>query len=270
MAHCGVARRGALDKSHREIPNLQSVEESTPVKIPISALLGIIISLFTLGCGRAVSNVQTIISDDCGQNWKLVPVGEVIPSRVGYCALKVTIPNYPMAGESNFIGTFGNNVRVNVNSSYDYTIIEPLKFIQAARFIGRQNSDGDDPANGATMWDTAEGIVIDRNLRELANSEEFLRSQNIVDFSQGEFEDKLLIKLNEALKQRGVQLNTFTFVVTPDNQTRNMIDVSAALRVCESIKSLSSGTCQEIIKARAGATNVSISTLTPADKADSK
>lgn len=225
------------------------------------AVLGLVLAtIVTSGCARAVSNVQTIISDDCGENWKLVPVGSTIPSRVGYCALKVTVPNYPMAGESNFIGTFGNNVRVSVNSSYDYTITEPLKFIQAARFIGRQNSDGDDPKNAATMWDTAEGIVIDRNLREIANSENFLRSQNIVDFSQGDFEDKLLIKLNEALKPRGVQLNTFTFVVTPDNQTRNMIDIAAALRVCESIKSLTPGICQEIVKARAGATNISLTT----------
>lgn len=225
----------------------------------LTALLVSTALLLASGCGRAVSNVQTIISDDCGENWRVIPVGDTIPARVGYCALKVTIPNYPMAGESNFIGTFGNNVRVNVNSSYDYTIIEPLKFIQAARFIGRQNSDGDDPANGATMWDTAEGIVIDRNLRELANSEKFLRSQDIVDFSQGEFEDSLLIKLNEALKPRGVQLNTFTFVVTPDDQTRNMIDTAAALRVCESIKGLSPTTCQEIIKARAGAPHISLS-----------
>lgn len=225
-------------------------------------VLVLTMGMMTSACSRAVSNVQTIVSDDCGENWRVIPVGSVVPARVGPCALKVTVPNYPMAGESNFIGTFGNNVRVNVNSSYDYTITEPLKFIQAARFIGRQNSDGDDPNNSASMWDTAEGIVIDRNLREIANSESFLRSQNIVDFSQGDFEDKLLIKLNEALKPRGVQLNTFTFVVTPDNQTRNMIDIAAALRVCESIQGLNSAVCQEIVKARAGATNISITTDT--------
>ncbi len=226
----------------------------------IIATIGTIIALS--GCTRAVSNVQTIISDDCGNNWRLVPVGSTIPSRIGPCDLMVAVPNYPMVGESNFVGAFDNNVRVNVNSSYDYTVTEPLQFIKAARFLGKQNSSGDDPANKADMWDTAENIVIDRNLREIANSEEFLRSQNIVDFSQGEFEDRLLIKLNDVLKQRGVQLNTFTFVVTPDNQTRNMIDVSAALRVCESIRSLTPSTCQEIIKARAGATNISLTTST--------
>lgn len=174
-----------------------------------------------------------------------------------------------MAGESDFIGTFGNNVRVNANSSYDYTITEPLKFIQAARFIGKQNSRGDEKENGASTWDLAENIVIDRNLRELANSKEFLRSENIVDFSQGEFEDRLLVRLNGVLKSRGVQLNTFTFVVTPDDQTRNMIDVAAALKVCRAIQSLTPVVCQDIIKARAGAPHILVST-TNAEKAGGK
>lgn len=216
--------------------------------------------LTAAACSRAVSNVQTIISDDCGQNWRLVPVGDVIPSRMGLCALKVTVPNYPMAGESNFIGTFERNVRVSVNSSYDYTIVNPLLFIQAARFVGRQNSEGDDTANAASVWDTAENIVIDRTIREVANSPEFLQSQNVVDFNPGEFETRIQTRANELLAKRGVQLNSFTFVVTPDDQTRNMIDVAAALRVCVSIENMNNDSCQTILRARASAPRIEIST----------
>lgn len=212
------------------------------------------------GCSRAVNNVQTIISDDCGQKWKLIPVGNTIPSRIGPCALMVTVPNFPMAGESNFRGVFANRVRVNISSSYDYSIIDPLKFVQEARFIGQQNSAGDDPAKAAAVWDTAENIVIDRRLRDLANSKEFLLSQDIVDFNQGEFEDRLQTALNEILADRGVKLNTLTFVVTPDDQTRNMIDVAAALRVCSSIDEMDHGSCTALITARAGAPRVTVTT----------
>lgn len=210
------------------------------------------------GCERAVSNVQTMISDDCGQNWKQIPVGGAVPARVGTCALKITVPNYPMAGESNFRGTFKNRVRVNINASYDYTIVDPKKFIQEARFLGRQNSAGDDDSKAAAVWDTAENIVIDRRLRDLANSNDFLLSQDVVDFNQGEFEDQLQAKMNEILAARGVRLNTLTFVVTPDDQTRNMIDVAAALRVCGSIEGMTGESCQAIIKARASAPNVTV------------
>lgn len=210
-------------------------------------------------CSRAPSNVQTLVSDDCGQNWRLIPVGNVVPSGVGnYCYMKVTVPNYPMAGESNFRGVFAKRVRVNINSSYDYTIIDPLKFIQEARFVSRQGSQGDDPQNAASIWDAAEGIIIDRRLREVANSKDFLLNEDIVEFNQGDFEDRLLIALNENLKSRGVQLNTFTFVVTPDDQTRNMIDVAAALRVCSSIEGIDVEACKAIITARAGAARVTV------------
>lgn len=217
-------------------------------------------------CARAPSNVQTLVSDDCGQNWRLIPIGNVVPSGVtNTCYMRVTVPNYPMAGESNFRGTFANTVRVNANSSYDYTITDPLKFIRQARFVSKQGVDGDDPKNAASVWDTAESIIIDRLLREIANSREFLQAENIVDFNQGDFEDRLLTVLNEKLKERGVQLNTFTFVVTPDDQTRNMIDVAAALRVCESIQSLNPEACKSIITARAGATRISFSTVKDAE-----
>jgi hypothetical protein len=185
-------------------------------------------------------------------------VGDTVPSRVGLCAMKVTVPNYPMVGESTFRGTFKNKVRVNVNSSYDYTIIDAVAFVREARFVTKQGTSGDDGQNGATVWDTAESVVIDRLLREVANSGEFLLSQDIVDFNQGEFEERLQTELNKRLQERGVELNTFTFVVTPDDQTRNMLDLAAAMRVCELIENLQSEDCKAIVIARAGATRVTV------------
>lgn len=225
----------------------------------LAAFLGAVLVL--PGCaGRAVSNVQTIISDDCGENWELVPVGSSIPARIGYCALKVTVPNYPMAGESNFRGTFQNRVRVNINASYSYTITDPLKFIEGARFVGRQNVAGDDASLGAGVWDMAENIIIDRRLREIANSPEFLQGLDIVDYDEARLDEQLTNRMNEELAERGVRLDTFTLVVTPDDQTRNMIDVVAARRVCASADGLPQATCDSIIVSRAGATRVTVTT----------
>lgn len=214
-----------------------------------------------VACDRAPSNVQTIISEDCGQEWKLIEVGEVVPNGVGnYCYMKSTVPNYPMVGESNFRGMFANNVRVNVNSSYDYTIIDALKYIRYARFVTRQGSSGDDAQNGASVWDAAEGIVIDRQIREIANSKDYLLSQEITTFEPGAFEEQMFLKINEVLAERGVALNTFTFTVTPDDQTRNMLDIDSALRVCVTINGLTPEGCQAIITARAGAPRMTVNT----------
>ena len=219
----------------------------------MARILALFAILLLAACARAPSNVQTLTSDNCGQDWKLIPVGSTVPTGVANpCYMKVEVPNYPMVGESTFRGTFSNRVRVGVNSSYDYTITDALKFIENARFVGRQASQN------ANVWDTAESILIDRQLREIANSPDFLLAEDVVDFNQGEFEDRLLLKLNEILKNRGVQLNTFTFVVTPDDQTRNMIDIAAAMRVCLTIEGMQRTTCDAILTARASAARVTV------------
>lgn len=228
----------------------------------IGFLIGLALAALVLvGCSKAPANVQTLTSEDCGNNWKLIPVGQTVPvAGTNLCFMKITVPNFPMVGESTFRAVFANRVRVSVNASYTYTIIEPLAFIRNARFVTRQGSTGDDPKNGATVWDTAEDVVIDRLMRDVANSKEFLLTEDIVDFNQGAFEDRLHDELNKELNKRGVHLDTFTFVVTPDDQTRNMIDLAAALRVCSAIQGLNSESCQRIVVARAGATRVTVNT----------
>jgi hypothetical protein len=210
-----------------------------------------LLPLLLLGaCARAPANVQTLISDDCGVSYRAIEVGQSVPTGTGNpCFMKVEVPNYPMVGDSVFRGTFASGVRVNVESSYDYTIVDGIKFIDQARFIGK----GD-----ANVWDTAESIIIDRRLREIANSPEFLQSEDIIDFNQGEFEDRLLVKLNEYLAEKGVVLNTFTFVVTADEQTRNMIDVAAAIRVCRTIENIDPKVCDDIMISRAGAPTINV------------
>lgn len=207
------------------------------------------------GCAVSPANVQTIVSDDCGVKWRLIPTGSSVPNGMGNpCFLATTIPNYPLQGESTFRGTFAGKVRVSANSSYDYSIIDPLKFVANARFIAKSGLTNDDSAK----YDQAESIIIDRLLREVANSPEFLLDEDVVDFNQGEFEDRLLAEMNTRLADRGVQLNTFTFVVTPDDQTRNMIDIAAAYRVCATIDGLTPAVCEQILTARAGASRVQV------------
>lgn len=220
----------------------------------ILTVAALLVTAALAGCARAPSNVQVLVSDDCGQEWRLIPVGSTIPTGVANpCFMKVEVPNYPMVGDSTFRGTFANRVRVGANSSYDYTITDALKFIKHARFIGQQSA-----ANNASIWDTAESILIDRQLREVANSDEFLLKEDIVEFNQGEFEDRLLVKLNKVLSDRGIQLNTFTFIVTPDDQTRNMIDIAPAMRVCLTIDGMQRQTCDAILTAHASASRITI------------
>ena len=211
-------------------------------------------ALSLTACDRAISNMQTLVSDDCGRTWRLISPGDTVPSRMGMCALKVTIPNYPMQGDAGFKVNFKNRVLVSVSASYEYSITDALKFINNARYIGRQNSEGDSQANGLSAYETAENMLIDRRIREVAS--QLLREEDIVDFDQGAFEDRLLEKVNEALASRGVVLNSLAFVPTPDVQTRQAMDVGAATRVYDALGMKDLG--ERLMVARAGASQVTV------------
>lgn len=200
-------------------------------------------------CDRAISNMQTLVSDDCGQSWKAIAPGAAVPARVGVCALKVTVPNYPMTGDAAFRTSFNNRVLVNVSVGYEYTITNAKKFLTEARYLGRQNSAGDGAENSVGNYESAENTIIDRRIREATS--EMLITQDIVDFDQGRFEDQLLTELNKRLAERGVELASIAFVVTPDNQTRQAMDVASARRVYQSVGIESLG--DKIIIARASA-----------------
>jgi hypothetical protein len=212
------------------------------------------LSFATAACDRAISNMQTYVSDDCGVRWKEIPPGGAVPARVGVCALKVTIPGYPMAGEAKFRTSFANRVMADVSISYEYTIVDGKKFLTEARYLGRQNSEGDGEANSASKYESAENTIIDRRIREAVTSS--LIGQDIVDFDQGKSEDVLMGAINKALAERGVELVSMALVVTPDNQTRQAMDVVSARRVYASAAIPDLG--DDIIVARSGASQVTV------------
>lgn len=214
---------------------------------------------FAQGCDRASANVQTLITDDCGVKWKLIKPGESVPARMGMCAYKVTVPDYPMQGETRFKTSFKDRVLASVEITYEYTITDAMVFIGEAKYIGKANSASDDSSNSASAYEAAENVVIDKRIRDAATS--MLVDQDIVEFSQSEFEDKLLEDANEKLKDKGIRLSFITFVPTPEEQTRLAIDMMTAMRVYEAKGLGELG--KQVAAARAGATKITIETVAP-------
>ncbi len=212
------------------------------------------LALATSGCDRGSANVQTLITDDCGVTWKLIPPGQSIPARIGPCAYKVTIPDYPMQGETKFKTSFKDRVLANVEISYEYVIFDGRVFIGEAKYIGKANSGVDDKDNSSSAYESAENTVIDKRLREATTSTLIL--EDIVDFSQAEYEDKLLETVNEMLRNKGVRLNFISFVPTPEEQTRLAIDMMTAMKVYESKGLGELG--KAVATARAGAPQIHI------------
>jgi hypothetical protein len=205
-------------------------------------------------CDYAQSNVTTLVTDDCGVNWQVIKAGQSIPKGVGMCHYKITIPDYPMQGESRFKATFKDRVLADIEVTYDYSIIDARAFVSEAKYLGKANSNSDDETNSSKAFEMAENSVIDKRIKEVAR--DILVNEDIVDFSQSDFEDKLLKNVNQMLSVLGVQLSFLSFVPQPSEQTSQAIDVATAMKIYESKGLQEVG--KSVITARAGATKVTV------------
>lgn len=214
-------------------------------------------TIFVVGlnsCDRAQSNVQTLYTSNCGVSWELIKAGETVPKGIGMCSYKVTIPDYPMQGESIFKSAFANRVMAKIEVTYDYSIIDAKAYIGEAKYLGKINSDSDDAGNSAKVYETAENSVIDKRIKEIAR--DLLIGEDIVEFSQAEFEAKLLDDVNKLLITKGVRLNFLSFVPIPEEQTRQAIDVVTAMKIYASKDLTVVG--QSVSSARAGAPKITV------------
>lgn len=207
-------------------------------------------------CNYAKSNQQVLVSDDCGMNWKKINAGDAVPKGgMNACYMKVVIPNYPMQGDSKFITNLKDRVRASVHIDYDYSIIEPLAFIKQAKYLGKANANADDvDALDNSAFEGAENMVIDKRIRDVGKG--LFLTEDIVDLDQAELENHLLNEANKVLEPFGVHLNFITLTFDLDEQTRQAIDVSTAMKVYES-KGISDVGKQVMIQ-RAGASKITI------------
>lgn len=225
--------------------------------------LAVVAVLSIAACSRAPSNVRVLNTSDCGKSWEVITTGSRIPTNTGnWCGYNITLPDYPMQGGTEFLTQFQNNVLVKTSISYDYQISDPLKFINNAKFLGRMRAETSDDGKEASdtqaggQYEAAENVVIDVRLRELVTT--LTKGEDIVKFNPSTFEDKLFAEANRVLSERGVTLNSMTFVTLPEDQTRMAIDAATAMAVYESKNMMDLGT--QLVVARAGATRVEVIT----------
>lgn len=223
---------------------------------PLALLVVSAATIFASSCDKAQSNVQTLYTDNCGVSWKLIKAGETLPKGIGMCSYKVTVPDYPMQGESVFKSAFKNRVMAKIEVTYDYSITNAIDYVGEAKYLGKINSDSDSEANSSKAYETAENSVIDKRIKEVAR--DLLIDEDIVEFSQADFETKLLDDVNKLLAPKGVKINFLSFVPIPEEQTRQAIDIVTAMKIYDS-KGLGE-VGKAVATARAGATKVSVST----------
>lgn len=227
-------------------------------KIAILLFLGVL--FVAQGCNYAKSNQQVLVSSDCGMNWEQVDAGDAVPKGgVNPCYMKVVIPNHPMQGQSNFVCNLKDRVRASVHIDYDYSITKPLAFIKQAKYLGSANADADtEAALNTNQFESAENSVIDTRLRDVTKG--ILLSEDIVEMDQADIEALIQSKCNKVLEEFGVFLNFITLTFDLDEQTRQAIDVSTAMKIYESKGLQELG--KEVMSQKAGATKITVNSTT--------
>lgn len=158
-----------------------------------------------------------------------------------------------MQGNSKFVTNLADRVRATTIIDYDYSIVDPLAFINQAKYLGKANAEVDsDGALNPKEFETAENMVIDVRIKDVAK--EIFLKEDIVELDQSELETKLLSSVNKVLEKLGVQLNFITLTFNLDTQTREAIDVATAMKIYES-KGLSE-LGKKIMEARAGSNKI--------------
>ena len=217
-------------------------------RLALAGLFAALLPVALTSCDYAQANVNTLVTDDCGVTWKLIAAGKSVPKGVANpCFYKVTIPDYPMQGDSRFKVVFAENVLASLDVSYDYTITNPMSFIQEAKYLGKTNS-----AEVGTQFEAAENTVIDKRIKDAVRGR--LSKEDVVTFSPSDFEDLLLPELNKLLQPRGVTVNFLSLVPVYDEQTAQAVDVATAMKIYTSKNLEKLG--EQVIANRAGASKV--------------
>ncbi len=225
----------------------------------LQIISGLVIMWSMASCNYAKSNQQVLVSSDCGMKWSLIKAGEAVPKAgINPCYMKVVIPNFPMQGESKFISNLKDRVRANVHIDYDYSIIAPLEFIKQAKFLGKANANPDDEVALGRSFEGAENMVIDKRIKDVAKS--VFINADIVELDQSDMENHLLEESNKVLEPLGVRLNFITLTFDLDEQTRQAIDVSTAMKIYESRGLTDLG--KQVMIQRAGASKVVVENKT--------
>lgn len=219
-------------------------------------LISILGAMALVGCTRTTSNVHVLSSTDCGATWQKLNVGQSVPKHVGNpCGYNLAVPNWDMAGDTEFRTSFAMKVLATVKMSYTYTITDPVAFVSEARYLGKGGSSLELSADTVgSRYEMAENIIIDKMLREEVT--EITRSMNIADVNPAELEDKIYERAKGVLSKKGVEFSDLAMIIENDEQTRLAIDSVTAMRVYEAAGIADVG--RAVISARAGATQIAV------------
>lgn len=205
------------------------------------------------GCEKIPANQIVLNTDNYGQSWRILGKNETVPRCHMAGCYNIKLPATTMTGGLNSIqriGKPGSSAKVNMLYSYMWEISDPLAFIAEAKEL----RGGGDYLTDESL-EGVENRMLDKIFHDI--SAEILDEEDVIHFDPALFELRLTNAVNEAARKYGVRITAVSVVPEFGDQLETALDAAQALELYRSIDEAELG--KEIIKAKAGATNITIS-----------
>lgn len=218
--------------------------------------LVLILSLVMLvSCRATVNPNEWVVSTaTCWNTMSVTKAGQTIPRLVSACDRAVVLPATELAGDILVETKFGGKSRVagKLNMTYQWRITDPITFIGAAKSITSSPTDSDYKINPDAL-ESIENSIVDKMLADIIR--EYTPGVDPSEVDELKIE-KELEAMTKAKIHRGIEFSGISLNVDFSPQTEEALDVMSALKFYEANNELELG--KEIIKAKAGATKVTI------------
>ena len=210
--------------------------------------------LFTNCRGIINPNEWVVTTPDCWNNIFVQEAGEPIPRLFTACDRMIILPATYLAAEFSTETKFADRLAGNVQLTYQWRIIDPKKFVGAAKSIVSAQTSSDDQKVDPDALEAIENSVVDKMLINIIR--EFTPKVDALNIDELALEIALGDLAAKSNRERGIEFANISVNVDLSPQAEEALDVISALNFYKANDEEELG--REIIKAKAGATNITV------------
>ena len=231
----------------------------------LSILFVLLTTLLLSSCMPSANpNEWIITTTTCWNTISVLKAGSPIPHLYTTCDCMIALPSSELGMELECETKFAGRAAGIVSVSGNWRISDPEIFIQNAKSLVSSTTSEGHKVNPDAL-EEVENRVVDKMWKDVIR--ELTPKMQVINLSEKEIEDSLLVLANTKLTGRGVSFSGMSVNVDFSPQTEEALDAASALQIYNDLEQEELG--KEIIKAKAGATTITIinnTTTTPSEE----
>lgn len=203
--------------------------------------------------GKVNPNEWVVSTATCWNEMSVLEAGKPIPRLLTPCDRIVILPATELSAEFKTETKFAKRLAGTVELTYQWRITDPIEFVSSAKsIVSSPTGDGNkiDPDN----LEAVENAVVDKMLINLIR--EYTPTIDPGAINELLIERELQKLSETSFSDRGIKFSNLSVNVNLSAQAEEALDVISALNFYRENGEEDLG--REIIKAKAGATNISI------------